>query len=46
MKEYEQRSIKGTRRRTPRVEEMLQVPPEWNEVPHLMMEEDVLPEAT
>ena len=29
------------------VEEMLEVPPEWNEVPDLMMEEeDVLPEAT
>ena len=30
-----------------RVEEMLEVPPEWNEVPDLMMEEeDVFPEAT
>ena len=30
-----------------RAEEMLEVPPEWNEVPDFMMEEeDVLPEAT
>ena len=30
-----------------RAEEMLEVPPEWNKVPDLMMEEeDVLPEAT
>ena len=30
-----------------RAEEMLEVPPEWNKVPNLMMEEeDVLPEAT
>ena len=29
-----------------RAEEMLEVPPEWNEVPDLMMEEeDVLPKA-
>ena len=30
-----------------RAEEMLEVPPEWNEVPDLMMEEEnVLPKAT
>ena len=47
MKQSKQRSIRGTRRRKPGAEEMLEVPPEWNEVPHLMMEEeDVLPEAT
>ena len=34
-------------RRKPGLEEMLEVPPEWNEVPALMMEEeDVLPKAT
>ena len=30
-----------------RAEEMLEIPPEWNEVPDLMMEEgDILPEDT
>ena len=47
MKESKQGSIKGTRRRKPGAGEMLEVPPEWSEVPDWMMEEeDVLPEAT
>ena len=37
----------GNKEEEARAEEMLEVPPEWNEVPDLMMEEeDVLPEAT
>ena len=35
---------KGNKEEEARVEEMLEVPPEWDEVPDLMMEEeDVLP---
>ena len=46
MRGYKQRYIKGTRIVEARVEEMLQVPREWNKVPDLMKEEeDVLPEA-
>ena len=37
----------GNKEEEARAEEMLEVPPEWNEVPDLMMEEeDILPEAT
>ena len=37
----------GNKEEEARAEEMLEVPPEWNEVPDLMMEEeDVLREAT
>ena len=37
----------GNKEEEARVEEMLEVPPEWNDVPDLMMEEeDVLPKAT
>ena len=37
----------GNKEEEARVEEMLEVPPEWNGVPDLMMEEeDVLPKAT
>ena len=36
----------GNKEEEARVEEMLEVPPEWNEVPDLMIEEeDVLTEA-
>ena len=42
MKESKQRSTRETRK-----SKMLEVPPEWNEVPDLMMEEeDVLPKVT
>ena len=37
----------GTKEEKARAEKILEVSPEWNEVPDLMMEEeDVLPEAT
>ena len=37
----------GNKEEEAKGEEMLEVPPEWNEVPDLMMEEeDVLPKAT
>ena len=37
----------GNKKEEARAEEILEVPPEWNEVPDLMMEEeDVLPKAT
>ena len=36
----------GNKEEEARLEEMLEVPPEWNEVPYLVMEEeDVLPKA-
>ena len=37
----------GNKKEEARVKEMIEVPPEWNAVPGLMMEEeDVLPKAT
>ena len=41
-----QAEIHHKTRRWSRVEEMLEVPPEWNEVPDLMMEEKEVPPAT